>query len=110
MSTVVTPDDVSEATRLIQVALATAATDPRTGRIDIDLLTTGQSSSDRVRRTDAVRALGSLLARLWKMSPTGANYREVQKAFSDESSEKISEEFFRNVLKGLETDGGCKLS
>jgi DNA replication licensing factor MCM4 len=31
----------------MKVATQTAATDPRTGRIDMDMITTGRSSADR---------------------------------------------------------------
>jgi hypothetical protein len=41
LSSAVEPKDVEEAARLIRVALQQAATDPRTGTIDMDLITTG---------------------------------------------------------------------
>ncbi len=50
----VTKADVDEAVRLMNVATQTAATDPLTGRIDMDLLTTGHSSYER-RRTELAR-------------------------------------------------------
>merc|ERR1719317_1356425 len=40
-------DDVREATRLHKVATQQAATDPRTGRIDVGMITTGQSQEER---------------------------------------------------------------
>merc|ERR1740131_636588 len=39
--------DVKEATRLHKVATQQAATDPRTGRIDVGMITTGQSDEER---------------------------------------------------------------
>lgn len=39
--------DVAEAIRLMQVATQNAATDPRTGTIDMDMIATGQGASDR---------------------------------------------------------------
>lgn len=39
--------DVAEAIRLMRVATQNAATDPRTGTIDMDMITTGQGASDR---------------------------------------------------------------
>jgi len=39
--------DVREATRLHKVATQQAATDPRTGRIDVGMITTGQSQEER---------------------------------------------------------------
>jgi DNA replication licensing factor MCM4 len=47
LSSVVTEADVHEAMRLMKVATQTAATDPRTGTIDMDLITTGRSAMDR---------------------------------------------------------------
>jgi DNA replication licensing factor MCM4 len=46
-SKIVSKYDTQEAARLMKVATQTAATDPRTGRIDMDMITTGRSTSDR---------------------------------------------------------------
>jgi DNA replication licensing factor MCM4 len=46
-SNIVTRADAKEAVRLMKVATQTAATDPRTGRIDMDMITTGRSSTTR---------------------------------------------------------------
>ena len=54
--------DVAEALRLIRVALQQAATDPLTGKVDINLLTTGQSAAAHKNITalaDAVRKVFS---------------------------------------------------
>ena len=47
LSPVVEPEDVAEACRLMQVATLAAATDPKTGKIDMNLITTGQGAIDR---------------------------------------------------------------
>lgn len=47
LSHVVTAADVHEAVRLMKVATHTAAIDPRTGTIDMDILTTGRSAVER---------------------------------------------------------------
>ena len=39
--------DAEEAIRLMKVATQTAATDPRTGTIDMDMITTGKTATDR---------------------------------------------------------------
>ena len=44
---IVTKHDALEAVRLWQVATQTAATDPRTGRIDMDMIATGRTAADR---------------------------------------------------------------
>jgi DNA replication licensing factor MCM4 len=45
--------DVNEAVRLMMAATMTAATNPETGEIDMDLITTGRSANDR-QRLDAL--------------------------------------------------------
>merc|ERR1711915_355776 len=53
--------DVEEAARLHREALKQSATDPLTGRIDVSILTTGQSSAGRKRRAEVATALKDLL-------------------------------------------------
>ena len=49
LSSVVEPANVNEAVRLMMAATMTAATNPETGEIDMDLITTGRSANDRMR-------------------------------------------------------------
>jgi DNA replication licensing factor MCM4 len=46
-SPLVTRPDAQEAVRLMKVATQAAATDPRTGKIDMDMITTGRSANTR---------------------------------------------------------------
>ncbi|XP_061340618.1 DNA replication licensing factor MCM4 [Gastrolobium bilobum] len=48
--------DVTEAFRLLEVAMQQSATDPYTGAIDLDLITTGVSASERMRRESLLKA------------------------------------------------------
>lgn len=62
LSHVVEERDVIEAIRLMKVATQTAATDPRTGTIDMDMITTGRSAIDRdviLQLSEELRALAS---------------------------------------------------
>jgi DNA replication licensing factor MCM4 len=52
--------DVAEAVRLVRSAIQQAAIDPRTGTIDMDLITTGRSANFRSRMADLVRNLISI--------------------------------------------------
>eukprot|EP00002_Diphylleia_rotans_P018917 TRINITY_DN3657_c0_g2_i2.p1 TRINITY_DN3657_c0_g2~~TRINITY_DN3657_c0_g2_i2.p1 ORF type:complete len:875 (-),score=175.55 TRINITY_DN3657_c0_g2_i2:279-2903(-) len=52
LSRTVDPVDVTEAIRLVRVALQQSAMDPRTGTIDMDLIATGKSASGRSRIRD----------------------------------------------------------
>ncbi|CAL8096807.1 unnamed protein product [Calicophoron daubneyi] len=61
LSNEVTADDCREARRLQREALKQAAIDPVTGTIDINILTTGVSSSMRKRREEMAAAIWALL-------------------------------------------------
>jgi DNA replication licensing factor MCM4 len=52
LSPQVSQQDVEEAVRLIKTAMQQSATDPKTGEIDMDLLTTGVSNSSKARVKD----------------------------------------------------------
>lgn len=54
--------DLEEATRLIKQALQQSATDPTTGEINMDIITTGQTktSADRLKTiSDFIKSIGS---------------------------------------------------
>ena len=61
-SNMVTRADVREAVRLMKVATQAAATDPRTGRIDMDMITTGRSTAERELEETLDMNLKELLA------------------------------------------------
>ncbi|KER24841.1 hypothetical protein T265_07572 [Opisthorchis viverrini] len=61
LSNEVTADDCREARRLQREALKQAAIDPVTGTIDVNILTTGVSSSMRKRREEMAAAIWTLL-------------------------------------------------
>ncbi|KAM7533901.1 hypothetical protein Aperf_G00000113193 [Anoplocephala perfoliata] len=61
LSNVVTADDCREARRLQREAIKQAAIDPVTGTIDINILTTGVSSSMRKRREEMANAIWAIL-------------------------------------------------
>ena len=61
-SRVVERSDVKEAVRLMKVATQAAATDPRTGRIDMDMITTGRSTANREMEEALNLSLKELLA------------------------------------------------
>lgn len=62
LSNEVKSEDVREAARLIRVATQNAATDPRTGTIDLDLLTGGRSSKEKDRLEVVMRILSEILS------------------------------------------------
>lgn len=60
-SNVVEKSDVQEALRLVKSALQQAAVDPRTGTIDMDLITTGRSAATRQRIGDIAKAVKEII-------------------------------------------------
>ena len=53
--------DVEEARRLHREALKQSATDPKTGIIDVSILTTGVSSSERAARETLAKELRKMI-------------------------------------------------
>ena len=51
LSNEVSEDDVEEAVNLMQKATLSAATDPNTGIIDLDIITTGRSNAIKKKIT-----------------------------------------------------------
>jgi DNA replication licensing factor MCM4 len=104
LSDEVTADDVSEAVRLIKSALKQAATDARTGLIDMGLLTEGTSASERRRRGDLKVAITGLLDELTRQGGA-VRYAEVFKRLSEQSSLEIETGEFQEALRSLEQEG-----
>lgn len=104
LSSEVTADDVEEAVRLIRSAIKQAATDSRTGLIDMGLLTEGTSASDRRQREALKRGV---LERVDELSGSGgtARWSEVYRILSEESSAPVDGGAFAEVVRALETEG-----
>ena len=67
-SRLVTRADAREAVRLMKVATQAAATDPRTGRIDMDMLNTGRSTNDREMEEQLSLGIKELLSEVSQLS------------------------------------------
>ncbi|KAE9382105.1 MCM-domain-containing protein [Stipitochalara longipes BDJ] len=104
LSEIVTRDDVKEAVRLIKSALKQAATDSRTGLIDMSLLTEGTSASERRRKQDLKNAVLSLLDEMTRQGQA-ARYSEVVKKMGEQSSVPVEGNEFAEVIRILEQEG-----
>ena len=106
LSLTVEVSDVEEAVRLIQSALKQAATDARTGLIDMGLLTEGTSASER-RRKEGLK--NGVLAVLDEMLRTGgggsARYGDVVRTLSEQSSAPVEGLEFAEAVRLLEQEG-----
>lgn len=99
----VTVDDVKEAVRLIRSAIKESATDPVTGRIDMDLLA-GISGSERRKRGDMKNAVVKLLD---EMTVRGGSvrYQDLLKRLQDQSDVEVHAGEFAESLRALEAEG-----
>jgi len=104
LSEVVTRDDVIEAVRLIKSALKQAATDARTGLIDMSLLTEGTSASERRRKADLKTAVLTLLDDMTRQGQP-ARYTEVVKRMGEQASIQVEPQEFAEAVRILEQEG-----
>jgi len=102
-SEVVEVDDVEEAYRLHREALKQSATDPMSGKIDVNILTTGLSSNARKKRGEIAQALRQLIESKGKLSTV--NYQKTFNEFKQGSQMMITREMFEDALKDLQDDG-----
>jgi len=104
---VVEESDVIEAGRLIRVALKQAATDSRTGLIDMSLLTEGVGSGDRRRKEDLKNAVVGVLDE----NVGGAvKYADLIRSISERSSIGVERAEVEEALRSLESEGRVMLS
>lgn len=109
LSEQVTAHDVSEAVRLIKSALKQAATDARTGLIDMGLLTEGTSASERRRKQDLKKAITDLLDEMTRQGGT-ARYADVFRRISEQGSAQVEAIEFAEALRSLEQEGQVNVS
>jgi DNA replication licensing factor MCM4 len=100
--TVVTRDDVREAVRLMKVATQTAATDPRTGRIDMDMITTGRSTAEREMEENLVASLKELLV---ERRGNRLGVGEIRRQLSEILNAQVQQEDLMEILKVMDADG-----
>lgn len=105
LSSEVTAEDVEEAVRLIQSALKQAATDARTGLIDMGLLTEGTSASERRRKEDLKKGLLSVLDGMLGAGGGSARYGDVVRTLSEQSSTPVEGQEFAEAVRSLEQEG-----
>lgn len=105
LSPEVTAEDVGEAVRLIQSALKQAATDARTGLIDMGLLTEGTSVSERRRKEDLKSNVLSILNDMLTSGTASARYADVVRNLSEQSANAIEGQDFADAVRSLEQEG-----
>ncbi|KAI6250093.1 DNA replication licensing factor mcm4 [Erysiphe necator] len=104
LSETVTRDDVKEAVRLIKSALKQAATDIRTGLIDMSLLTEGISASERRRKSDLKNAALNLLNDMTSQGQS-TRFNEFVRRLGDQSSIPVEQNEVMEAIRALEQEG-----
>ena len=121
LSSEVTEFDVNEAVRLIRSALKQAATDARTGLIDMGLLTEGVGSGERRRRGDlkrsVVRVVEEMMGRGGGGGGGGNNgvryaevYRRLGEVVEGGGGGSVEGQEFADVVRSLEQEGLISVS
>ncbi|KAH3676250.1 hypothetical protein WICMUC_002127 [Wickerhamomyces mucosus] len=93
--------DVQEAVRLIKSALKDYATDPLTGKIDMDLVQTGQTANERRLKEDLAR---SVLDFLEKRPGQSLSFPTFIKLFNESSQIYVENNEMSEVLGRLAND------
>lgn len=101
-STLVETCDVEEAKRLHREALKQSAVDPKTGRIDVGILTTGYSSEERRSRDKIVQALKKLIRDKGKISTLRKEI--LYQDLVTQSDVHIPREHYDSALRDLQED------
>merc|ERR1711936_750676 len=101
-SNIVELEDVEEAARLHREALKQSATDPLTGRVDVTILTTGQSSSGRKRRQEVAAGLKALLRKKTKVG--SINIDTLLKEFKASADLQITRDMYEDALRDLQEE------
>lgn len=108
LSPIVTDLDVAEAVRLIKSALKQAATDARTGLIDMGLLTEGTSASERRRKGDLKKAVVGVLDEMTRAGGA-ARYSDVFRRLGEQVGEGggtvVEGTEFADAVRSLEQEG-----
>ncbi|KGL76186.1 DNA replication licensing factor mcm4, partial [Tinamus guttatus] len=94
--------DVEEAKRLHREALKQSATDPRTGIVDVSILTTGMSVTARKRKEELAQALRKLIQS--KGKTPALKYQQLFDDLRAQSETAITKEMFEEALRALADD------
>ncbi len=90
--------DVQEAVRLIKSAIKDYATDPITGKIDMDLIQTGQSSAQRRLKEDLSKTVFDILE---QYPGEVITFPELQKVLNEQSQDPVENTELSDVLNRL---------
>lgn len=94
-------EDVQEAVRLIKTAIKDYATDPKTGKIDMNLVQTGKSVIQRKMQEDLAREIIKILT---EYSSDSMSFNELIKQINDQSQDKVNSGDISEALARLQQE------
>ncbi|KAH7517765.1 hypothetical protein FEM48_Zijuj09G0099100 [Ziziphus jujuba var. spinosa] len=98
--------DVIEAFRLLEVAMQQSATDHSTGTIDMDLITTGISASERLRRENLLLATRNIIMEKMQLGGPSMRMLELLEELKKQSSGiEFHLNDLRNAVASLASEG-----
>ncbi|KAF5745427.1 DNA replication licensing factor MCM4-like [Tripterygium wilfordii] len=98
--------DVLEAFRLLEVAMQQSATDHSTGTIDMDLITTGVSASERMRRQNLLSATRNVILERMQLGGPSMRLLELLEELKKQSSgADVHLHDLRNAITTLASEG-----
>ncbi|GLJ06335.1 hypothetical protein SUGI_0036660 [Cryptomeria japonica] len=97
--------DVAEAFRLLEVALQQSATDHSTGTIDMDLINTGVSASERIRRANLVSSVRILIMEKMQAGGPSTRITELMEEMHKQGSKEVNLNDIRNAIGNLVSEG-----
>ncbi|KAI7858561.1 MCM2/3/5 family-domain-containing protein [Circinella umbellata] len=106
LSDTVEISDVEEASRLLRSAIKDYATDPKTGRIDMDLILMGTGSHERNLQDDLERELHNLIN---NQEQSQTEWTKLLTSFNAQSSVTIENRQFEEALRSLEQQGYVRI-
>ncbi|KAI3402986.2 mcm4 [Candida oxycetoniae] len=93
--------DVKEAVRLIKTAIKDYATDPITGRIDMDMVQTGTTSQQRRIREDLIKEIMKII----EENNNLIRFNDLSLKINEKSSFRIENSTINEALKRLQQEG-----
>ncbi|KAF7841021.1 DNA replication licensing factor MCM4 [Senna tora] len=97
--------DVMEAFRLLEVAMQQSATDHSTGTIDMDLITTGVSASERMRRESLLQATRNIIMEKLQIGGPSMRLLELLEELKKQNTGEIHLPDLRNAVASLASEG-----
>merc|ERR1719383_1190 len=104
LSEEVTVADINEALTLIKESTHSAATDPLTGLVDIDLLITGRSTNERETFEENIEIVKEIIEGLKEKDKESVKLKVLKSMVESKTEGKIKQNELNLILKHLENE------